>query len=209
MKKPAVPLVAVAVVWGVCIASNVQAGEPRTHDGFFLRLSGGGGAAHSSITAPGLAERISSNGSGDVNFAVGGIIKPNLALHGTLWGWFLQDPDVELSLAGYQPVKTSLNGDVDMSAFGGGLTYYFMPVNIYVTGSAGVGQQTVSGGNNLSGETDYGFVLDLGAGKEWWVGKSWGLGFNLGYSHHSIPDKDVSEHWSGDAFALRFSATLN
>jgi len=67
----------------------------------------------------------------------------------------------------------------------------------------------VSGSDNVSTETDNGFALDLGIGKEWWVGKSWGLGFNGGYSYHSVPEHGMSENWSGSGYAIRFSATYN
>src|SRR5262245_65282887 len=44
--------------------------------------------------------------------------------------------------------------------------------------------------------TDYGVVLDLSLGKEWWVGNSWGLGFNGGFNYHSIPDKQIDANWT-------------
>jgi len=209
MKGLAVVFFAVCTTWSSCIASMAFAGEPRTHDGFFLRLSAGAGSASSKIDGPGLTEKVSGGGSADLNFAIGAMIRPNLALHGTMWGWLIEDPDVELTTTGNPTTMGTLNGDVDMSAFGGGLTYYFMPVNIYLTGSVGFGTLTLSGSNNVSTETDNGFALDLGIGKEWWVGKSWGLGFNGGYSYHSVPEHGVSENWSGSGYAIRFSATYN
>ena len=38
-----------------------------------------------------------SGEAGDLNFAIGGIVSPNLALHAILYGWLVQDPDVEVS----------------------------------------------------------------------------------------------------------------
>jgi hypothetical protein len=36
-----------------------------------------------------------SGEAGDLNFAIGGIVSPNLALHAMLYGWLVQDLDVE------------------------------------------------------------------------------------------------------------------
>ena len=209
MKRLALQLMVAVGAWFVCGIPSASAGEPRTHDGFFLRLSAGAGSAHSTIHRSGTSDRISGDGSGDANLAVGGMVARNLALHGTLMGWYIQDPDLEHTVTGVANLTTRLAGDADLSGFGGGLTYYFMPVNVYVTGSIGTGQLTIPVNTNVDTTSDYGLMYDLGAGKEWWVGKSWGLGFNVGYSHHSVPESGSSEHWSGDAFAIRFSATLN
>jgi hypothetical protein len=178
-------------------------GEPRTHDGFFLRLSAGSGGANASADTPGGSLELEGTGSGDVNIAIGGAVKPNLILHGTLWGWLISDPD---ATGPFGP--GTLVGDVDLSAFGGGLTYYFMPVNIYLSGSAGFGTMTVDSGA-IQGETDSGFVTDLTLGKEWWVGGSWGLGVAGGFGYHSIPDGGIDADWTGTSWAVRFTATLN
>jgi hypothetical protein len=181
-------------------------GQARTHDGLFLRLSGGAGAARSSIEGTGGKIEV-SGAPGEMNFAIGGMVAPNLALHGTLWGWSIQDPDAEVTLFGLGTANGTINGTVTMSAFGAGLTYYFMPVNMYASGSVGLGTLKLDG--DVEGETNVGPAMDLTLGKEWWVGNSWGLGVAGGFSYHSLPDKDVSENWSGTSFALRFSATFN
>jgi len=182
---------------------SAQSG-PRDHnEGFFLRLSAGGGSAKTSICL--LDEDLELSGpSGDVNLAIGGIVSPNLALHGTIWGWSVSDPDLEWDELGIGFEGT----DISLSAIGGGLTYYFMPVNMYLSGSVGIGVLTVDGPGG-SGETDGGLAVDVTLGKEWWVSDRWALGFSGGFGHHSIPEKDVDENWSGNSFGLRFSATLN
>jgi hypothetical protein len=196
--------IAVPSIIGALIAGEAMAGEARTHDGFFLRLSGGAGAARSEIDVPGEKTEFSGS-TGDVNIAVGGVVARNLALHGTLFGWLVSDPDLEIEGVGS---ATASDTDLDLSAFGGGLTYYFMPVNIYISGSAGVGELGIdSPVGDFS--TDSGFVGEITLGKEWWVGGSWGLGVAGAFGFHSIPDGEVDENWSGTSFAIRFSATLN
>jgi hypothetical protein len=176
-------------------AGRADAGEPRTHDGLFLRLSGGPGIATTEL------EGVKLDGStADLNLAVGAVVSRNLAIHGTYFGWLTSDPDIEISGVG----SGTATGDLDLSAFGAGLTYYFMPANIYVSGSAGAGSLTFDNAG-----TDTGFIGEITAGKEWWVGGSWGLGLNGSFGYHTVPDGDVSGSWSGTSFALRFSATLN
>jgi len=94
-----------------------------------------------------------------------------------------------------------------MTAFGGGITYYFMPVNIYLSGSVGLG--ALSGGGNISGESDNGFAGMVTAGKEWWVSNRWGLGVSGVFGFFSFPEPDISENWSGWNVAVMFSATFN
>lgn len=155
--------------------------------------------------------KLSSNGSpskmsgetADVNFAIGGIVSPNLALHATLYGWLIQDPDVEVA-----GVNEKANGDLDLSAFGVGLTYYFMPSNIYISGSLGLGKLS-SEELAAVGETKEYPVFDLTVGKEWWVGSSWGLGMAGAIIYHSLPEKNSDGSWSGLSLAVRFTATLN
>lgn len=195
------------LVASTLFTATAMAGAPKTHDGFFLRLSSGAGTASSSIESQGDNIKLSGTPS-EWNFAIGGMIKPNLALHATYWGWSIGDPDVDFNITGFGSGSGTLSGSATMGAFGGGVTYYFMPANIYASGSVGFGVLSLDA-EGVTGESDTGFALDLTLGKEWWVGNSWGLGLAGGYTYHSLPDKDVSENWTGSSFALRFSATFN
>ncbi len=185
---------------------SVQAAEagprPRAHDGFFLRLSAGGGYA--STTIDNAFNRLNMSGtSGDVNLAIGGAVSENLIVHGTLAGWGVEDPDVELNnLSGQANASLSLGG------IGPGITWYAMPSNLYLSGSLLLTSLSL----DVSGddyESDPGVSVDLTIGKEWWVGNSWGLGVAGGVNFHSVPDDGSTESFSGTSFGLRFSATLN
>jgi hypothetical protein len=139
----------------------------------------------------------------DVNFAIGAVVSPNFAVHATLFGWLVSDPDVELG-----GLTAEITGDLSLSAFGGGVTYYIMPANVYLSGSIGVGSLTLETSFG-EGETDMGPVIDLTIGKEWWVSDGWGIGAAASLGYHSVPEKGINENWSGTCFALRFSATMN
>jgi len=186
------------------LAGTATAGQPRTHDGFLLRLSAGAGGAKTSEDFASSSLEI-SGAAGDVNFAVGGMIAPNFAIHGTIFGWSLTDPEVELT--GH--VSGELNGDLSMSAIGAGFTYYFMPANLYISPSVGVGTLTLDIDGLDDIESDPGLALDFTLGKEWWVSNSWGLGIAGAVGYHSIPDNGTDEKITGSNVAIRFTATYN
>ena len=176
---------------------------PRDHDGgVFLRLSAGYGTANTSFDV-GVAELEISGMSGDANLAIGGMVTPNLAIHATVFGWFATNPDA--SLLG---VTETLAADVSLSAIGVGLTYYIMPINMYMSGSIGAGSLTIDTGHT-SGETDMGPAIDLTMGKEWWVSDSWALGIAGGFGYHSVPEHGIEGDWTGWSFGIRFTSSYN
>jgi hypothetical protein len=201
--------IAAAALTLALFSTSAQAGNPREHDGFFLRMSIGGGHADTELDDESGPGEIELDGiAGDYNFAVGGVISNNLAIHGTFFGWGVEDPDAEIS-DGVLEAEGELNGNLSMAAIGGGITYYLMPVNIYFSGSVG-GAKLYFDSDDLGEEdSDIGIAGDFTVGKEWWVGNSWGLGLAGGMSLHSIPDGEVDENWSGKSFVLRFSSTFN
>jgi len=191
---------------GLLAAASVLAG-PNAHDeGFFLRMSAGGGSANSKLEVGG--EFIEFTGTcTDINFAIGGIVSPNLALHGTLFGWVISDPDLEIRTAvlnGSGPTSS----DLTLGAVGVGMTYWFMPANLYLSSSIGSAGLTLeAGGQELN--WDRGLALDVTLGKEWWVGDAWGIGVAGGVTYHSLPQEGLNDNWSGTSFGIRFTATHN
>ena len=184
-------------------------GEARTHDGFFLRLSTGIGYSRAEIS-DNTGQLEVKGGATDVNIAIGGMVGPNFALHGTIWGWSMSDPDGELTISGGGSGSGTINGTLTMGALGVGGTYYFMPSNFYMSYSLGMG--SLNGDGEIDGKTKPGVALDATLGKEWWVGDQWGLGLAGGVTYFSSKDDTIigiDENWSGPSFGLRFSATFN
>ncbi len=182
----------------ILLVSDAFAG-PRDHDGgFFLRLSTGVGAAQSAYAD----SQVKMSGvSTNTNLAIGACILPNLAVHGTLFGWLMPNPEAEIF-----GINGPFNGTFMLAGFGGGLTYYIMPINIYLSPSIGVGSLTLESGG-VSASSDMGLAFDMAMGKEFWVGGSWGLGVAGSFGYHSVPDQGAN--WSGYDFSVMFSATLN
>lgn len=195
-----------ALLAGTAAAAN----QPRVHDGgFFLRLSAGGGGARTEIEDNAGDKMKFSGAAGDINFAIGAMVAPNVAVHGTIWGWSISEPDVEFNGG----EGTANDATVTMSAFGPGLTWYMGPSNFYLSGSVGAAtlnlDQDLPGGGTISGDSDTGVAVDLTVGKEWWVGNRWGLGVAAGLGYHNIPPGDADNNFTGTSLGIRFSATFN
>jgi hypothetical protein len=210
MKRKRLCLVGVLVlVLSLCVASSAAAqgyGPSPTRDGFFLRLSAGFGAAQSGLEQDGTKITIGNPGSADLNFAIGGIVSDNLAVHGTLAGWRISDPEVELS-SGSTSQSDTLDGSVQLTLIGAGITAYFGD-NFYFSPSIGAAMLAVES-NGETEESDMGYGLDLTFGKEWWVSPSWSIGAAAALGVHKIPDEDLEPDYEGGNLAVRFSATFN
>lgn len=209
MRNPTYHIAQIVAVSLLVLGASQAVSAERDHEsGFFLRLATGGEPAKTDISDS-FGNSLELSGVGvDVEIAIGGIIAPNLAVHGTLWGWVITDPDAEVVIAGFDPMSGEFPGELTLSALGGGVTYYFMPINIYLTGSIGFGSISLDV-EGESGDTDTGLALEAAVGKEWFVSDRWGLGLAVGITYHSFPDPDVDENWNGISIPVRFSATFN
>ena len=204
--------IATAALTLTLFSSSAQATTmiPFHHDGFLLRLSTGLGHADSEIDDPvGNGETQLDGTAWDWNVAIGGVVAENLAIHGTFFGWWVDDPDLKITGDGLSSAG-EFQGHLTMSAIGGGITYWLMPVNIYFSGSFAAAKLYLDDAYSpYDSDSDTGIAGDFTVGKEWWVGPTWGIGFAGGMSWHSIPDGGISEDWTGQSFVMRFSSTFN
>jgi hypothetical protein len=185
----------------------------RRHDGLFLRMTTGGGVGATTYkerASDGSASRTRTlGGAALTEIAVGWAVMENLILHGTL------------SLAHQSSVKkygSEPYSDDEASTllgfFGAGATYYFMPANVYVTGSIGLGglSQT-SGHDHEDFESNTGFGTSIAIGKEWWIGRSgdWAIGGAIVGSYFQAPFEidGVKSTYRGHNTGLAFTATYN
>jgi hypothetical protein len=176
------------------------------HDGFFLRFQMGASSANMTFSMEGVDDEMSFSGlAGDGVIQIGGVVGNNLILFGELSGVTITDPtfkfnDEEVEIDDLQ---------VTASGFGAGLTYYFMPDNIYLSGSLLAVQATAEYGSE-KGESDMGFGFRASVGKEWWIGNDWGMGVALFGSYSSVPDKDNDDITiTTTSFGVAFSVTYN
>ena len=185
--------------------SRMVSASDGAHDGgFFMRLSAGFGSTSPEASDAGQTLELTGD-TADFNFAFGGIVARNLVVHATLWGWSIDDPDLKLTGMGTETVK----GDFGLGALGAGITYYFMPANVYLSGSAGIGRISLDT-SGVDTETGTGPAVDLTLGKEWWVTRKWALGVAGGFGWYSLPGDGLSNgDLDGTSWAVRFTATSN
>jgi hypothetical protein len=205
------------VIMLCCLLPSLLCAEPNNRDGFFLRLTAGIGHGVDKQSQYEPNEEQWFDGSayaGDL--AIGGMITENLALHLSVYNGSLINPT-------YQPsgVATGSNSNETyvIKAGGGGLglTYYFMPINIYLSAASGLGiretERTI--GNTVTTDSsETGLSWQFAVGKEWWVSSEWSLGFGAQFIYVRVP---VSVSACTGCFrnqdttfsALVFSATYN
>jgi len=199
------------VIISICNAQTndkkLEAGY-RQHKGFFLSMSVG-------PNFPSITDEV----VGDYNFKftgtgaqfdlkIGGAIVENLILHATLTSNTLSGPKIS---SGGSSHSTSNDLTIGEAMIGGGITYYIMPANIFLSGSLGMGNFTLID-NETSVSTDRGFSMQLKAGKEWWISKRWGLGVALTYGKTKLTNKPgdgIEEFLNSNNFGILFNATLN
>ncbi|MEY4515229.1 MAG: hypothetical protein RLZZ450_7351 [Pseudomonadota bacterium] len=189
------------------------------HEGFFLRLSLGVGAASTSYR-----EQVEGNRVSDIktrglaisfDVAVGGRVVENFILHGNLsFSGASSNREIDgIKNRSYSSLGTSL------WMLGAGGTYYFMPTNLYLTlavGSGGFVETRDYGDFALDEEqieSGAGFASSLAIGKEWWVGGrgEWGIGGSITGMFYAVPIDvgGVKSTALGNVISLAFSATLN
>ena len=193
------------------------------HEGLFLRLSLGGGAAGAKYRER-LGERVSDVKTRGLaiafDAALGGRVVGNFILHGNL-SFINADSNREVDGVkdgSYDAIGTS------MWMIGGGGTYYFMPANLYLTLVVGTGGFVETRDYDRSSDFDDdfdevqiesgpGFASSLAIGKEWWVGGrgEWAIGASITGAFYAAPVDvaGVDSTALGNCVSVAFSATLN
>ena len=213
MKKAAILGFFIAIV-SICNAQmteNARVPGYRQHTGFYLSLAAG--PNFPSINSEVIGEwNVTFTGTGaQFDIKIGGAVKENLILHATLTSNAMTGPKMT---SGGQSMNASNDMSLGEAMIGGGVTYYLMPLNFFLSGSVGIANFTVMEGNNSSNSvsTDRGFSMQLKIGKEWWVSKRWGLGIAATYGKTKLtnsPGDGIKEHLNSNNVGILFNATLN
>lgn len=188
------------------------------HDGFFLRIVPGFGYSQISESLPDDMLPEQNKGKDFLSFSggftvansiqIGGAVSDNVIIFGESGAVSVTNPSVKVF-----DEEVDDPGDIKI-LFGGvgpGITYYFMPANIYLSASILAHIASVDLEDTiLDSDSNIGFGFNFMAGKEWWAGEQWGLGVSLYFRYGSQTDKDVEDLTiSGYSFGALFSATFN
>lgn len=167
---------------------------PHQHKGFYLRLTTGVGYASTS----GDSDVTVSGVGGLTTLGIGYAVMENFIVNADLWGTKVFSPKVE-----FPGGSGDLDGSLFVYGIGGGVTYYVMPMNLYLSAAVGATKATLSIDGYGDSDSETGFGLNAVIGKEWWVSDNWGLGIagQVFYGTH-----DPSSTIAG---GLLFSATYN
>ena len=190
--------------------ARAQGSGFHEHDGFFVQMNLGAGPIGSSASRGGFDFELSGTG-GAFSLAIGAAVVPNLIVAGHFWGQGTDSPTVKVN---GQSRGTPSQSGLSLTCFGANVTYYFMPIGIYVSATPSLGMLFAQAAAQNYG-TKNGFALRLAVGKEWWVSHQWGIGLNLQYAHSSndgdgvTPATSNPPTWKTNAFALVLSATYN
>lgn len=185
-------------------ASNVSAGPGRhQHDGFFLRLAWGLGFGSNKVVDENDVENQIRGPASMLSIGIGHTAAEDLAIHAEIFQGSLIDPE------SFQDGKSAgvAEGRYALTGMGAGLTYYFMPVNLYLSGSVGLTVLHAHIGP-WSFESDVGLGVDFLLGKEWWVSDDWGIGIAGQFMYSHVPSRFDGAHASF-AGGLLFTATYN
>jgi hypothetical protein len=163
---------------------------------------------HASDGRLGATETIAGRGL-EMDCALGVAVATNLVILANMTLTTVTDPT--RTYGGSSEALT--NTEMELLGFGTGLSYYFEPLNVHLSGTVSLSwltlSDTSSNSNGSSDFTDQGFGGSFAAGKEWWVSSNWGLGAATVVRFASMKLKDYDARLTATSISLLFSATFN
>ena len=141
----------------------------------------------------------------DFGVAFGGAITQSLILYGEFLECFVFNP----SYVRDGVSQTWDKKDLNIYGFGPGAAYYFVPLNLYLSGTLLFPKVLLN--TNASPElTDRGIGASLMLGKEWWnPTDDWGFGVAAQFFLGSARGHADNARWTSLALAIVLSATYN
>jgi len=159
------------------------------HSGFYFSLSGGMAFGAITLNATNTTfSKFEANGTGFQYDAKAGYVisdEEQLILSIDAIRRAVSSPTFTLDGASvYSPSSVSAND----AMYGIGVTKYFMPANMFVSGTFGVGRFQIDYAN-VRVTSHNGFAFQLKGGQEWWLDDNWGAGISVGISHIAADDQ--------------------
>lgn len=169
------------------------------HDGFYLRLSiGGGRLAHSVSTDTRSLSDFSTAGGGLIyDVLIGGSPEPGIAVGGGLIGFGTTGSDVEVD-----DRDTGVNADTSQGLIGVFVDGFPKPNGGFhlggLIGLAGVRLDPATGAERTLG----GFGGAVWGGYDAWVGSEWSLGGKLQLTGSITNENDDGVKWQATSFGV-------
>jgi hypothetical protein len=187
------------------VAENNNEGR---HRGFHLSLAASSG--YLSASKPIGSDSFSVDSfAGHAGLKVGAAIRPDVILFGAFDGFMGFSPAGKLQQSGIPDAVSFSDLNHTVLTAGAGLkvyseeNYFFSASLAFATGTLGYNNNGVA----TSGNSGYGFAVQLSLGREWWVAKRLGIGLALTGHYSNLPGNSVSinQYYAG----LGISASYN
>lgn len=170
------------------------------HDGFLLGVELGFGALRTAT------DNLTISGpTGALAISIGGSLNPSLAVYFQIFNEVDTSPTLKVPAGSVTPANVTHS----LMAYGLGATWFFVPSNFYVAGTAALGQVSLENATG-SGSSKFGPAFRFALGKEWWVSHDWGIGAAVHLTFASNKDSGTNPATlSSAAGGIAFSATYN
>jgi hypothetical protein len=174
------------------------------HTGLYLHLDTGPAFMSSTFSVPTYSDQTASGPAWTLGASLGGAIAPNLILAGDLFGAMAVNPSVNYG-------GTDYDYSISLVGIGPELVYYFVPANIYLSGTLAFTRLTESSGGIDYASSDVGLGGRIALAKEWWIGPRLGLGLGgqVFFSSNKEPSNVGTQRISTWGAGMLVSVTLN
>jgi hypothetical protein len=179
----------------------------HTHDGFFLRFMMGMGYLRVASASAGTDLQAAGATFGDM-VSFGWAVRENLVLSLDT-SVFMGKP----SMGGASRLPGATDAFFGFMQMGPGVTYYFMPHNLFA--SAGFGMGNIFLTERQEGEPDFDHDMNMGwgatlsGGKEWWTSDNWGLGGAGRLVYVRSKEQATGSLFRAFSVSVAFTATYN
>jgi hypothetical protein len=199
----------------IIVSSLGFAQDSESHKGFYFSLTGGLAFGPITLNATNSTfSTLEANGAGfQYDVKIGAVVSEdeNLILSLDAIGRAISAPSWTLDDTAVYSTSSVSASD---AMYGIGITKYFMPSNMFVSGTFGLGKFQINYANSKV-TSHSGFAFQLKGGKEWWVSDDWEFGISVGFAHIAADDQSdpANPGYSGKLSSIKaflgFSVTYN
>lgn len=179
--------VAVCALFTVTGTAEAQVGGVRTHDGFYLQLTGGLGYVSTSVSGGG--DSTMGGLALDTSLMIGGSPMPGLAIGGGFFMDYMPSPSVS---AGGMDVDIGLTSQYFLGILGLFADFYPDPADgLHFQAYAGWGGLESSFDGNVGGSDPTGLVLSVAGGYDVWIGDELSAGVLLRFAYGALSNNGI------------------
>lgn len=135
-----------------------------------------------------------------IALSAGGAVVENLVVGGEVWTASAPSPTLRVGRAA---VPTTSDTSQSLTGIGPVITYYFMPINVYVAATPSLARLSLETSGTRAA-TRLGFGSRIAIGKEWWVHHNLGIGLAGNLLFGVQGDEAISQNAAGNTVRTNF-----